>query len=407
MPSNNINNKTVQAISPAKQRKIFQFAEKEQAELADALRHFGYSYDHLVYERSSSRTWKKIPPKSLGDCKVGRHTIPMVSFFTGCGGIDLGFEAAGFKHVAAFEFNELFCKTLRQNRPEWKIFGPPDNAGDVSETASVIETLGKVIPLNFEGVFTGGPPCQPFSVAANQRFAKSGKNFKRIGFAHKMNGNLILDYVALIRHFRPVCFLIENVPGLRDLDGGKQLVKIVDQLENAGYAVEEPTVLNASDYGVPQHRNRLFIIGSRKKRPAFPLPEKSKHGSGSVLSRNQNGAANSETRTHSLKSVMRYARLDYGQRDRLGRVDRLDPSRPSKTIIAGGMAGGGRSHLHPEIPRTLSVRECARLQTFPDSYIFAGSIARQFTQVGNAVPPILASQLGLALAKSVFGIRPR
>ena len=402
---NRPNNKTVQAILPATQRKIFRFAEKEQVELADALEHFGYSYDHLRYETSSPRIWKKTSPKSLGDFRVNGHSVPMVSFFAGCGGIDLGFEAAGFKHMAAFEFNELFCKTLKKNRPEWRIFGPPEHSGDVSETASVIETLEKVIPLNFEGVFTGGPPCQPFSIAANQRFAKSGKNFKRIGFAHKMNGNLILDYVALIKYFRPACFLIENVPGLRDLDDGKQLAQIVNQLKKAGYAVEEPTVLNASNYGVPQHRNRLFIIGSRKKRAAFPLPEKSERGSGLVLPRNQSKAENSETRTHSLKSVMRYARLDYGQRDQLGRVDRLDPSRPSKTIIAGGTAGGGRSHLHPEIPRTLSVRECARLQTFPDSYIFAGSIARQFTQVGNAVPPVLASQLGLSLAKSVFGIR--
>lgn len=80
-------------------------------------------------------------------------------------------------------------------------------------------------------------------------------------------------------------------------------------------------------------------------------------------------------------------------RHKLGRVDRLDPAHPSKTIIAGGTAGGGRSHLHPYIPRTLSVRESARIQTFPDNYEFLGPVARQFTQVGNAVPPVLAAQL--------------
>ena len=94
--------------------------------------------------------------------------------------------------------------------------------------------------------------------------------------------------------------------------------------------------------------------------------------------------------------------LKYGERDKKGRVDRLDPSKPSKTIIAGGTKGGGRSHLHPYIPRTLSVRESARLQTFPDSYIFTGSVARQFTQVGNAVPPILAAQLAKAIKQSYF-----
>jgi DNA (cytosine-5)-methyltransferase 1 len=94
--------------------------------------------------------------------------------------------------------------------------------------------------------------------------------------------------------------------------------------------------------------------------------------------------------------------LDYGSRDQLERVDRLDPSHPSKTVIAGGSAGGGRSHLHPYIPRTLSVRESARIQTFPDDYVFLGPVARQFTQVGNAVPPVLGAQLGHAIYKSLL-----
>ncbi len=85
------------------------------------------------------------------------------------------------------------------------------------------------------------------------------------------------------------------------------------------------------------------------------------------------------------------------QWDQLGRVDRLDPRKPSKTVIAGGVKGGGRSHLHPEVPRTLSVRECARLQSFPDDFVFLGSTARQFTQVGNSVPPILAAQIARAV----------
>lgn len=94
--------------------------------------------------------------------------------------------------------------------------------------------------------------------------------------------------------------------------------------------------------------------------------------------------------------------LAYGARDQLGRVDRLHPALPSKTVITGGTAGGGRSHLHPEIPRTLSVRECARLQTFPDDYAFVGATARQFTQVGNAVPPLLAARVGKAIAETYF-----
>jgi hypothetical protein len=108
------------------------------------------------------------------------------------------------------------------------------------------------------------------------------------------------------------------------------------------------------------------------------------------------------TRKHEAESIERYMRLGFGGRDKLGRVDRIDPFRPSKTIIAGGTGGGGRSHLHPYIPRTMSVRECARLQTFPDTYVFSGPVARQFTQVGNAVPPVLAYVMAKAIYESIY-----
>lgn len=395
-------------IFPKEQRKIFNFADQRGIDLTNALSHFGRTLDDLVYERSYQERWNGPSPPTLSDYKKKRHQIPLVSFFTGCGGIDLGFEIAGFQHIAAFEFNELFCKTLRKNRPSWNVFGPPTASGDVSKVSEVIEALDSLIPKNFEGVFTGGPPCHPFSIAANQRFAKWGDNFKRIGFNHKTSGNLLFDYTDIIKHFRPVCFLIENVPGLRDLDGGKQLLHAVRELEAAGYAVEDPVILNAANYGVPQYRERLFVVGTRKNKSVeFPYPHTIQYGAGAVLKRRQGRSENTEIREHRLNSVKRYSRLDYGERDQLGRVDRLAPKSPSKTVIAGGLKGGGRSHLHPEIPRTLSVRECARLQTFPDDYIFLGPMGRQFTQVGNAVPPILAAQFGLSLAKSVFGVNHR
>jgi len=399
------NKATSKPISLKKQRKIFDFADRQNVELTSALKHFGHDLDDLTYQTPSQKVWEGDVPRRLSEFKVKKNGIPLVSFFTGCGGIDLGFEAAGYTHVAAFEFNELFCKTLRKNRPKWKVFGPPTSSGDVSKVSEVIEALEEMIPVNFEGIFAGGPPCQPFSIASNQRFAKSGDNFKRVGFEHETNGNLLFDYVSIIKHFRPACFLIENVPGLRDLDGGEQLSEAIQELESVGYTVKKPTVLNAADYSVPQYRERLFVVGTRNdKTVVFPQPEETQFGSGSVLRRKQGEATNTETRSHKLGSVKRYALLEYGQRDQLGRVDRLDPTRPSKTVIAGGTNGGGRSHLHPDIPRTLSVRECARLQTFPDDYVFVGPTARQFTQVGNAVPPVLAAQLALAIAKSVFGI---
>ncbi|MDD4026338.1 MAG: DNA cytosine methyltransferase, partial [Kiritimatiellae bacterium] len=172
---------------------------------------------------------------------------------------------------------------------------------DPDAVISALEAFG--ISQNFSGVFHGGPPCQSFSIAANQRFSKP--------------------------------------------------------------------------------------LGK-----CFP--------SGCVFTSSLDGVPNHVTREHNVKSIERYMRLGFGKRDKLGRVDRLDPFRPSKTIIAGGTGGGGRSHLHPYIPRTMSVRECARLQTFPDKHFFTGPVARQFTQVGNAVPPVLAYEIACAIYKTIY-----
>lgn len=163
--------------------------------------------------------------------------------------------------------------------------------------------------------------------------------------------------------------------------------------------------MNAAYFGVPQNRMRWIVVGTRGNTPiVLPAPNERITPCGSVFNRRLDGVSNHITREHTAQSISRYMLLEYGGRDKLGRVDRLDPRLPSKTVIAGGTKGGGRSHLHPFSPRTLSVRECARLQTFPDTYVFTGANARQFTQVGNAVPPLLAYKLALAIkqAKSVY-----
>jgi len=359
--------------------------------------------DDLIYKDSRSLRWAGGRPRSLDSFNKIADGVPVVSFFTGCGGMDLGLEAVGFSHVAAFEHNEIFCRTLRKNRPQWKVFGPPFDAGDVSKVEEVVSSLAPLIKKPFEGVFIGGPPCQPFSIAANQRFARWGDKFKRVGFDHEKNGNLLFDFIEIVLEFLPAAFVIENVPGLRDIDGGEQLSVAIKQLEGAGYTVAKPCVVEAADYGVPQYRQRMFVVGSRLP-GQFRLPPPVPHvGCGSVLDNLPSDLVpNHETRRHKAGSIERYMVLRYGQRDQLGRVDRLTPTRPSKTVIAGGTNGGGRSHLHPEIPRTLSVRECARLQTFPDKYVFVGPNARQFTQVGNAVPPVLAATVATSLVQAFF-----
>lgn len=359
----------------------------------------GKSYSDFRYE-SDDRPSFHHEAYSLSDFTEPKSDIPVVSFFSGAGGLDLGLEAAGFCHALLVEKNPVFCETLKLNRPRWKI-----EAADVSETEAMVEIVSQQTgnSSEFEGVFVGGPPCQPFSIASNQRFRKGGDKFKRVGFEHATNGNLLFDYIGLIKHFRPRVFLIENVPGLEDVDGGEQLQRAYHELEAFGYQVHAPLTLRAEYHFVPQQRTRLFIVGNRVDKPfKSPQPMTYPLSVGPVFERSLEGVENHVTREHSAESVRRYMRLDYGQRDKLGRVDRLDPRRPSKTVIAGGSGGGGRSHLHPYIPRTLSVRECARIQTFPDDYVFLGPVARQFTQVGNAVPPVLGAQLGKAIRESFF-----
>lgn len=388
--------------SAKKQVELLNDLIRDNVSLSDYLHKHKLSYEDLVYTNYAENEYKKSAYRTLDQFKVKNNNISVVSFFSGAGGLDLGFEAAGFSHLALFEINELFCKTLKHNRASWDI-----HCADISRTEEVIPLLAKKTgnEAKFEGVFIGGPPCQPFSIAANQRFSKNSENFKRTGFSNKKYGNLLFDYINLIVHFKPEVFLIENVVGLIDVDGGEQLSKAYKTLEDLGYHIEQPLVFKADSYHIPQQRVRLIIIGNRlNKRFIPPEPSNQRTNVSNVFDIPIKFVKNHITREHNAESILRYMNLNYGQRDKLGRVDRLDPSLPSKTVIAGGLSGGGRSHLHPYIPRTLSVRESARIQTFPDEYEFLGPVARQFTQVGNAVPPVLAVQIASAIYNSFYRI---
>lgn len=333
----------------------------------------------------------------------------VVSLFSGCGGLDLGFEAAGFRTAAMVELAPYAADSLRLHFKEAKVLGPPVHSGDVHDL------FESDLPRRVD-VLIGGPPCQSFSVAAAQRFLKGDKKFKRIGFKDKTRGTLIHRHLEVLEALRPQVFVIENVPGLMFLDGGKEMGAILEFVRSIGYKVAEPQVLQAADFGVPQYRQRLLIVGARGRQvPIMPLPT---HGSGTLfqstilphvtvaeaLAGLPSRAMNHIPRRHNGASVARYRQLGIGKREKLGRVDRLDPRRPSKTVIAGGVNGGGRSHLHPFLARTLTVRECARLQTFPDDFEVLGNMSRQFTQVGNAVPPLLAEMIARAIGQQFFDI---
>lgn len=396
----------MKSLSPSAQAALLEKCKVSGVPLDEALAKQHLDYDALVYaDAQTAPVWKRgvFPPFVPVDRRPAvAGGIPCISFFSGAGGMDIGFRAAGFRNVADVEINAMFCDTLRKNGAV-NVIGPPFATGDMNDFQTVIETMERIgVPINFPGVFHGGPPCQSFSVAANQRFSKAGDNFKRTGFRHAKLGNLLFCYIQVILHFRPETFLVENVDGLLSIDGGAQVAKACEILRGGGYDVTPPRVVNAADYGVPQKRLRTLIVGSRIGHFDFPRPEPFQLPAGSVFEVPCNGLSCHVTRKHNAESVERYMRLTFGKRDKLGRVDRLDPFHPSKTIIAGGTGGGGRSHLHPYIPRTMSVRECARLQTFPDSYEFTGPVARQFTQVGNAVPPVLAYVMAKAIFESIY-----
>lgn len=394
-------------IGIEEQNRILHHSIDQGVKLWELLEDRHYSYDDLLYTddmrfEEQANLFPHID--SIDDVPVYNEGIPAVSFFSGAGGLDTGFRYAGFNNIIGIEHTELFCQTLRHNNPQQFVIGPPLYEGDVSkreEVAAILRENG--VSDHFNGVFHGGPPCQSFSIAANQRFNKDGDKFKRTGFEDTEKGTLIFDYIWYIQQFRPLAFLIENVSGIIECDATGRINDALNELREIGYNIPAPCVVDATYYGVPQHRKRWIAMGTRgKRRIEMPAPQLNETPCGSVFMRPIAGLPNHVTRKHNAESILRYSQLKPGARDHQGRVDRLDPFKPAKTVIAGGLKGGGRSHLHPFSPRTISVRECARLQTFPDSYEFTGTPARQFTQVGNAVPPLLAYRFALAIKEVIL-----
>ncbi|MDR2506142.1 MAG: DNA cytosine methyltransferase, partial [Oscillospiraceae bacterium] len=187
--------------------------------LFDALVQRGFTYDSLRYTEYSDVVPQGEVVETLDNKVKSNATIPAVSFFSGAGGLNIGFEYAGFDNLVSIEFNEVFCNTLRRNYQKKAIIGPPNHSGDVRNHEEIAALLEFIIGANpFDGVFHGGPPCQPFSIAANQRFSKDSDKFKRQGFDDEEKGELLFDYLWYIKKFMPRAFLIENVAGIADCD---------------------------------------------------------------------------------------------------------------------------------------------------------------------------------------------
>lgn len=344
--------------------------------------------------------------------------LKAVSLFSGAGGFDLGIESAGFTTLFATDHDSACCETLRTNKENSKELGKPflKHASIVKSCVRELdsETILNLISLSPGEVdlLIGGPPCQSFSVIGR----RNGRNDPR--------GELLDDYLRLLAGIRPEAFIFENVKGIKSIEGGSVYAHLVEQMENPAPGLKYTLslfCLNASDFGVPQNRERVFIIGSKcgqeiksvsaiagdtngdggefiKRRTvadAFRgLPEAE-----SDFPRNHNG------RQHSKRIADRYANLAPGERDPKTRINKLDPSKPGFTIVSGSSNSGGKGHIHPTEPREVTPRESARLQTFPDWWEFKGKRACDARrQIGNAVPPLLAAVIANQLRVEVFSL---
>lgn len=309
----------------------------------------------------------------------------VLSLFSGGGGLDLGLEMAGFNTVACVDNDPESCKTLKFNRPKWQVF-----EGDIRNYT----------PNNSYDLVVGGPPCQGFSTAGKGN-PDDPRNF------------LWKEYFRIVAQVRPLALMLENVTGMANAKNSHHLNSLIKNLEDLGYCVSYG-ILDAADFKVPQHRKRLILLAGLGWRPNLPQRKScnayvtARQAIGDILS---GGSIlnNHEPNSHAPHVVARWENLAEGEVDPNYRRSRIHADRPSPTIRAGGGHGPRGDHLagfHPPIhfclPRQLTVRESARLQSFPDDWIFQGSKTAQGRQVGNAVPPLLAKAIGESL---FFGLK--
>jgi len=373
-----------------------------------------------------------------------RRRPTAIDLFSGAGGLSVGFQQAGFDVLAANDFDNHAAATFRLNHPTTRFLpGPIEGitAGDFLHAAKL--RCGEL------DVLVGGPPCQAFSVYNHQR----GMHDERSG--------LFRDYLRVVSGLMPRFVVIENVTGIKSIEEGRAVDEIGEGLSGLGYHVEFD-ILRAEEYGVPQERRRLFVLGARDSRLIeWPRPTHTANydmlamlgglkplvtvaaaiddlpplSSGEGLEEmGYTAEAQSEYQQllragsewvfnhiapqlapinleripyvpqggswrdlpyHLLPTGMKLARRS----DHTKRYGRLHPDRQASTILTKCDLHWG-AYIHPEQNRTITVREAARFQSFPDSFRFLGGRGEQYKQVGNAVPPLLA----LAVARAVLSM---
>lgn len=321
------------------------------------------------------------------------HKYNCISLFSGGGGFDLGAHFAGFKTLLVSDIIPTYTETIKSNLPHVSVYN--DDAMDL--TPEKIRSLANVENDDVDLVIAG-PPCQAFSIMGKRQSLDDPR------------GRLTIKYFELVSGLRPKVFVFENVPGLMTLNRGKDFSNLIEFIETeTGYQLFR-TKLNASNFGIPQERERIFIVGFRPEITceSFSFPTGATGPLHDQLPvkvpckyalENVEGLPNQVIRIHTDAVRKRFEAVPLGGRDRGSYSDRLRPDMPSGTVMIGSSAGGARPFIHPYEPRALTVRETARLQSFPDWYIFSGSKTEQYRQVGNAVPPLLAYEILSAIKK--------
>lgn len=308
--------------------------------------------------------------------------LTAISLFSGCGGMDLGFVMAGFDILWANDINQYACETYSHNIGNHIICDNIDNI-DYKE-------------LPDSDIVIGGFPCQDFSIL----WKRNGINTER--------GNLYKNFVDIVSIKNPKVFVAENVKGILTANKKQAIKRITEDFSQTGkYGYDvQINLVNFADYGVPQLRERVLIIGIRKDlKKTFNLPEKTNSPENYVSSKtaltgvekvkfnneHQNIKKNTIEKLKLIPPGGNFTDIPkdspYYVKGMISHVyRRLDPNKPSTTIIAAG--GGGTWGYHYKEPRPLTNRERARLFGYPDSFEFKGSITEVRRQIGNSVPPI-------------------
>ena len=336
-----------------------------------------------------SKVWEKDGWKNVND----RNGYKFIDLFSGAGGLSCGLVMAGFTPVASVEIMPEAVETYKYNFINKKGFNEKVETRDI-RTQEVKEELYKTIGNQHIDLIVGGFPCQGFSMAGN-RVVSDPRN------------SLYLEMLEIVKNIKPDYVVMENVEGLRSMLNGKVETQIINDYKEIGYKINV-TTLNAADYGVAQLRRRVIFIGKKKKKKNYhpkPLYEPNNYKTlGSAIYKfmniDEDKSINHVFTRHTEDMKKRLAKVPEGAslfKDYSDSWKKSPWDKPSCTI----KENHGAVNIHPKLPRVLTAREIAAIQSFPDDFIFKGAKKWQLVQIGNAVPPLLGKAIGLSVEKGL------